>query len=380
MQIGIFTFWSSVDNYGQILQSFALQYFLNKNFDCSAEVIRYYSHHTSFLYKFKRILKIILIQVCPFLNNQFASEIRSIRRRNFREFKKNHIRYSQKICYGKRTLSKFASKYDVLIAGSDQVWSMMLDDFANTVYYLDFGKPSQLRISYAASFGRRTYPDSLNFRLSQELKRFDMISVRESDGVEICKRCGVEAVQVLDPTMLLRADEYNRVIKNKKSHSYIFLYVINICSEDDIYWKEIYSIIKTRNVVCTSASGYKKNNITLKGVIYEYSTVDEWLSNIEFSDFVITTSFHGVAFSLIFRKNFVYIPLKGDYAESNNRVLDLLSELRLESRVLHNSANFKDILEEDIDYNIVDIKLAALRITSITYLKKAIDNHALVSR
>lgn len=373
MEIGIFTFWASQDNYGQTLQSFALQYFIRSKWHCKVEVIRYFARKPLFKYVLKKTLKEYIAQICPFLKEDWAMEYRGIKKRNFEGFKRKHINYSSRVCYGKRDLSCYAKKYDILIAGSDQIWSMMLDNPNNSVYYLDFGTKEQKRISYAASFGQIEYPVELESKLRKELERFNAISVRESDGVSICKACGQEAVQVLDPTLLLEEDVYRSFTKKCRTQKYCFLYILNITSEDDIYWKDLKNYIIPKNIVCTTGSGYMKNKVFLNGVEYENSTITQWLSNIAFADSVITTSFHGVVFSIIFRKNFIYIPLKGAHAASNNRVLDLLNKLGLSQRILEDKTGLSEIFNNPIDYVPVYERLNLQKAASIEYLANALN-------
>lgn len=369
MEIGIFTFWSSKDNYGQILQSFALQYFLNLQENINAEVIRYYSTKESLLTRLKTSIKQILLRICPIIDRRLALKYNKIQERSFDTFKCKYINYSKSIYYGRNELNKNVQKYDVLIAGSDQVWSMMLDNPQNSVYFLDFGNRKQKRISYAASFGLRTYPKELKEKLKIQLARFSAISVREKDGVSICNDCGCTAIQVFDPTLLLDKEVYLPFILSSRKEPYTFLYILNV-SKDDVFWNKIRFCIKTNKILGTTASGYTSDQVILDGVEYENSTIHQWMSNIAYADTVITTSFHGVVFLIIFQKDFIFIPLKGKYAQSNNRVFDLLSKIELENRILFNDSSIECLLQNKIDYSVVEPKLKSFRNKSIEFLKE----------
>lgn len=368
MEIGIFTFWASKDNYGQTLQSFALQHFLNMQNGIQAEVIRYYAFKKSVRSKIKSLIKKVVLCAFPFIARETVEACKKIRQRDFKSFKQRNIPYSSKILYGKDALNKCCRKYDVLIAGSDQIWSMMLDNPMNSVYYLDFGTKVQKRISYAASFGLHSYPSILKDELRKQLSRFDFISVRENDGIEICRECGVDAVQVLDPTLLLEKSVYRQFLLKKRTIPYTFMYVLNINDSNDINWTELRKNIKTSRIIGTNGSGYTKSQIILDGVEYENSTIEQWLSNIAYAELVITTSFHGVVFSILFEKNFVYIPLKGKYSQSNNRAVNLLHQLSLEYRALNNERRFVDILNDNINYTLINQKLNVLKKKSINFL------------
>ena len=373
MNIGIFTFWTSKDNYGQILQSFALQFYLNRIKNVHAEIIRYYAHKYPPYVRVKIWLKRYLLQLFPFIDRDSYESTRMIEMRNFKQFKRNNIRYSSKILYGKNDLNRFCNQYDVLIVGSDQVWSMMLDNPDNTVYYLDFGTKKQKRISYAASFGTNSYPKELKHNLTQQLSRLEYISVREEDGMTICKECGVSSTHVLDPTFLLDKKVYEKFLVNKLRNPYVYIYILNILDGDEIDWFRLRKQITTKNIVGSNGSGYTSAKVVLEGVDYENSTIEQWISNIAFAECIITTSFHGVVFSIIFERNFVFIPLKGAYSQSNNRVTSLLKQLGLEDRILDDTQNLKNILCENINYFSVRKTLNKLKENSIGYINKSLN-------
>lgn len=368
MYVGIFTFWSSKDNYGQTLQSFALQYFLNHQNGINAEVIRYYATKLPLIARIKIAVKKKLLNICPSINRSQYDNIKSIGERNFVKFKKQNIRYSSSISYGKNELNQVCGKYDILITGSDQVWSMLLDNPDNSVYYLDFGNKKQKRISYAASFGLQVYPPNLMSELHHQLSRFDCISVREYDGVDICEKIGVKAVHVLDPTFLLDKKVYEKFLKRKPAISYTFMYVLNITDGSDIGWDNLRKDIASSLIIGTNGSGYTSSQVILDGIAYENSTIEEWLTNIAYADMIVTTSFHGVVFSIIFEKEFVFIPLKGRHVQSNNRVLSLLNKLDLTDRVLFDDRTFKQIENSKIDYAKVNHQLDRFRNESIRFL------------
>lgn len=373
MEVGIFTFWTSKDNYGQTLQSFALQYFLNHQSGMNAEVIRYYATKLPLIVRIKNTVKRILLYICPSINRSQYENIKSLEERNFAKFKKYHIKYSSSISYGKIELNQVSGKYDALITGSDQVWSMLLDNPDNSVYYLDFGNKKQKRISYAASFGLQVYPSNIIGELHNQLSRLDYISVREEDGVDICNKAGVNSVHVLDPTFLLDKKVYEKLLKSPPTISYTFMYVLNIKDGDDIDWNNLRKEIATSLIIGTNGSGYTSSQVILDGIVYENSTIEKWLTNIAYADMIVTTSFHGVVFSIIFEKEFVFIPLKGKHAQSNNRVLSLLNKLDLTDRVLFEGRTFKQIEKNKIDYKKVNQKLDRFRNESIRFLMDSLN-------
>lgn len=368
MEIGIFTFWSSLDNYGQILQSFALQRYLNEQQGVHAEIIRYYEAKIPRRYKFLNWVKKMFLCI-PVVNKFLPQKWRIEYERHFSSFKSMWINYSSHVSYGKKELNKFSSKYDILITGSDQVWSMLLNNANNSVYFLDFGNKYQRRISYAASFGMKDYPISLKSKLRHCLSKLDAVTVRELDGITICKSCGKKADLALDPTFLLDRKVYLTLGKSKQTVSFAYLYVLNVANKDDIYWDVLLKYIKTPRIIGTTASGYSTTQLKVDGVEYENSTIEQWLYNIANANIVITTSFHGVVFSIIFHKEFIFIPLQGGYSQSNNRVFDLLNNLGIENRIVSDKKSVEKMILNHIDYDKVEKKLEPLRKFSKSYLK-----------
>ena len=381
MRIGIVTFWQTTDNYGQVLQAYALQKYLLLN-GHEPFFIRYNFIERK-LHKplWKRLLKKVL--VFPEIKRlqrekreryNIEKDKKSNAERLFSEFRKTHFIFSEKSYNTLQELRTDSPKADCYIAGSDQVWAQLLNIDDNKVFFLDFGPKRILRISYAASFAMMTYPPTLCKRLKKQLSHFNAISVREDSGVEICASVGVKAQKVLDPTLLIDKQNYQGLISSisRKEKSYVYIYSLNIESPKDIGWNKIkkYADCHNWNVIVTSSSGY----ITGDGVWnnekvqLEKATIEEWLSNIVHSNLFVTTSFHGVVFAIILQKDFVYVPLKGKYAKGNNRALNLLSSLNLSERVYSEDNSFERVIENLIDWDVVSRLLQKERKISEDFL------------
>lgn len=387
MRIGIITFWESNDNYGQVLQAYALQQVL-KNMGHNPFQIRYSlnascinSSHPSLI---KRILKIMTIYPL----------VKSIRRKNalrkdaayelvieeknkirkFKEFREKHILNSDIIYKSIKELRENPPLADCYITGSDQVWTMLLSNENNKAYFLDFGDSKVKRISYAASFARKSYPNELIGELKTQLKKFDAVSVREKEGIDICVEAGREdTVCVLDPTFLLDSSYYNNLFTNISTPDhYIFVYSINIRKPEELSWKEVvrYSKAQRIEIITTTSSGHFAGREILSDTKYLYATIPEWLAFIKNADIVFTTSFHGIAFCLIFNTPFVYFPLSGQGAKGNGRVLNLLNSLGLESRVYQ--GNLERIIDNNIDWFKVNKSLFKFKEDSCYYLNSAL--------
>lgn len=377
MRIGITTFWQSADNYGQALQCFALQQQLTK------------IGHEPFLIKYipsqdinptsiaEKLWK--LIQIYPIflklkrmrkakLEKAFALKNRQ---RRFEEFRENHIITNGSIYHGLSNIQNNPPYADCYLCGSDQVWSMLLDNTENEAYYLNFGNKNTKRIAYAASFGRDVYPDGLNDKLYDMLARFDAISVREKTGIDICAKVGIKAINVLDPTLLLTMKEYASIIeKPSLNERYFYTYSINVTSKKDLCWNALRKYANQHGFrsISTTSSGYLTGKEICPNTEYIYATIPQWLGFIQNAEFVATTSFHGVAFCLIMHTNFIYFPLKGTHSRGNSRVVSLLDSLGLHEKIFNDNMTIQQCIEHPINWDVVEAKLSVKKSESIKFL------------
>lgn len=382
MRIGIVTHWMSVDNYGGMLQTFALQRYLC-DLGHDAYIIRFYisgpSNIPQMVRKIGQSLKIIKSYLFEGTEHRYEYHQKKTwnTMRNFDEFRKQYIALTPN---SYNSLKEIQNKYpdaDLYITGSDQVWACDLTNHNNWIFYLDFGDKKTKRISYAASFGFSYFPGKDEVKFKELLDNFDAISVRETNGKEICKKYGFDAVRSVDSTMLLPPKIYiDMMAPCKHNKQFAFFYSVNVSYPEEIYWRKIKSILDAKNleIIITTGSGYNSAKEIFEDVTYDYATVEEWLSNIYYSEIVLTASFHGVVFALMLQKDFIYLPLKGKAGEGNNRIIDLLKSVGLESRLVRTAEDLDAILNNHIDYTkLQDAKLQCLVANSCDYLKKAIN-------
>lgn len=385
MKIGIITLWQSSDNYGQQLQCWALQQELIK-LGHEPYLIRYDIEHkfskSSKPSIFKKLLKLLLVYpIVPFFirkirerKEQKLCDYNALRNveRNFANFRKENIIMSNQVYTSLQNLRENPPKADAYIVGSDQVWAFLLDKYENRVMFLDFGEESIRRIAYAPSFSMKSYPNKLKSLLKENLKRFDFLSVREQTGVSICKELGFNVKAVVDPTLLLGKNDYMDIKGlDVNDGCYIYLYYLNVTEEKEIEW-ELLKKYATRNglkIIATPASGYIPGRELFDGAEYRYANIPQWISLIDNANMVVTTSFHGVVFCILHHTPFVYFPLKGRFARGNNRVLDLLKEVGLESRCY---SEFNKMMKENVDWDMVDFRLNDNRLKSLDYLHHAL--------
>lgn len=386
MKIGVITFWQSEDNYGQQLQCWALQKYLEAQ-GHNAYLIRYdvigrkmYKSRWRYIIK-----KMLFLDAITYLFRSEEKEKKKVKDtllkknkiRQFDFFRKENLRMSERLYRSLKDLQKNPPDANAYITGSDQVWSQSLEYKENETFYLNFGHNVTKRIAYATSFGYDHYPEKLEDKLAVNLKRFDFISVREQSGVSICQKLGYTVKRCVDPTMLLTSITFDTLLQksvtSRNDRPFVFIYTLNIINKHDVYFDEIKKYADRKEIICTPASGMTLG-LELFGdeVRYDYATIPEWLSNIREAELVVTTSFHGVAFCILYHTKFAYVPLKGNKSGQNDRILTLLQSLGLMGRCVENGFQFGQIANTEIEWRIIDEKLETLRTDSRDFLKEAL--------
>lgn len=259
--------------------------------------------------------------------------------------------------------------YDAFVVGSDQVWR---EEYSPRIqsYFLDFmpEDDKRKRIAYAASFGKESdyiSPEKMP-KCRRLLGRFDAVSVREAEGVDIVRRdFGRHQVEkVLDPTLLLSTTDYEALIAPADRHSspYIASYILD---PNDDKTAILTQLATDKNLPVSEI------NISIRPE--GMPTVSQWLANFADADFVVTDSFHGCVFSIIFGKPFIAI---ANAERGLGRFVSLLSEFGLMSRLVYNLDDFstkRQHLLEPLDYSPVHQRHDALRHHSLAWLKNALE-------
>lgn len=372
MKIGITTFWDSFDNYGQLLQSWALQSYL-KNEGHSPFLIRY--HRTSLKWK-DSPKKYVVFQIKDLIKKTYSQWWR----RGFKDFRQTKIINSLQDYNNIAELKSKPPVADAYITGSDQVWNYEMSSEDLECFFLQFGDKNIKRISYAPSIGHPTYDPKTLQIVADYLSEFSNVSVREKNAIDIFKSVNINAIQVLDPTLLLKEKDYDCLLCQHTRDPYVFIYSMNYVSLNDLPFSEIQEYAKNENfkIVVTNGTGLHKSVKLFDGVTYSYATPGEWLSNIKNSELVVTASFHGVVFCLIYHKRFIYTPLmgvwKGKIVEKrgNVRVRDLLENVGLNQCIYSSDVPFDQYIHQEIDWISVENKLNELREYSYDYLRKAL--------
>lgn len=264
-----------------------------------------------------------------------------------------------------KELQKEALDYDCLIVGSDQTWNPLISKNKCLAYFLDFGSEKLKRISYASSFGLGVWPaeySDLIDHINKLLHRFSAISVREKTGQLILKnQFGLESSLVLDPTMLHTS--YDEIMPHTNPNHRIICYLLNRTpSQLDM----CRLLSKSTDIKARMIS----NVYPLSGFEYCYPpAVKGWIEQIAGADMVVTDSFHGLVFSLLYHRQVAVIPVDNG---RSSRLLDLLALVGLEDHVFKSVDNLKmnmEVIKAPIDYVRVDSILRTYRKKSIDYLR-----------
>lgn len=253
-------------------------------------------------------------------------------------------------------------RYDAVLYGSDQIWrKQSLHNDYNPIYFGLNNIPTKMHIAFSASMGFLPQSPSEKSRIKELVGHLDKIAVRERDLKELLDSLGVENVrQTLDPTLLLDSSVWDAIIpKTEESNSnYVLVYALH---PDVFNMQEIQNYAVKRNLQVKVLYGDAKHQKT-KDVITTAGP-QSFIQLIKNADFVFTSSFHGLAFSIIYKKQF-YTSFK----DNSNRAQTLLLSLGLQDRFLLPGAHIPDnaIL---IDYSRVSKSLTPLKEYTLDYLK-----------
>lgn len=365
MKIGILTLPFN-NNYGGYLQAYALMTVL-KRMGHDVELI--YRRHNKrslkcrLLYIFKTLVKCILRKPHGPLIPSLEYDHRQAGKMMM-PFVDKYISPRTKPYYTTTDMEKSCKgKYDVVIVGSDQVWRPMYVPNIND-FFLEFIKDKNVRkIAYAASFGTATpeYTDLQKKVCGKLISEFQAISVREKSALKVIENFGWQVNSmpqlVLDPTFLLPSKEYLKHIKLKRCDQ-IFCYVLDRTErtrELILYVEKLLNLPYYEMLKDVDKKTFLKPSVEI------------WLSNIYNARFILTDSFHGMVFSIIFNKPFAVYVNKDRGAD---RFVSLLSFIGLEDRMINDESDVDNLIKKTIKWEDVNEKLETLKKQSIQFLNE----------
>lgn len=363
-------------NFGGTLQAFALQKTLI-GMGYQVETLNYQWKKTSDLRKVLSVLKQKILsnrKVYPF----FEKELKIINSEH-QNFIDNNINYSAILYSNEELINYFDdNNFDAVIVGSDQVWRVAYSPRIES-FFLDFlnDKKGIKKIAYSASFGidEWQFDKQKTIELKELLKKFQSVSVREKSAVDLCQQyLDVEAQHTLDPTLLLEAKEYLKLLNPKQQVSNnigkIFVYVLD---KNENKQKIINTISQNlgKEIFYNQPEKTVKESFIIKDLNhYIYPSIENWIKSFIEADFIVTDSFHGSVFSILFNKPFISIVNRERGA---SRFESLLGQLNLTNRMVNDISEISiDLIHDKINYRSVNEKLTDLKYKSIDYLNKAL--------
>lgn len=362
MKIAVLTLPWSI-NYGNVLQCYALQHILRRmGHDVSILERRVPFVSRARLFFTRLIKAYILRKESRYYGVKTENEIVG---RNFQTFRRKYMHIYQ---FSKWT-SIHEHAFDAVVVGSDQVWRKQYNDGPIQHMYLDFAKDWKClkRIAYAVSFGT----DKLEYSIdeinecSSLLKLFDAISMREVSGVELCKKnFGIDAMYCIDPALLLSADDYLELLDGWNLPKYsngLFCYFLDSSDKKKQLAKHV-SVEKGLDIFKAYKPDIWMRDKTLEERIQ--FPVEYWIAGFRDAEFVVTDSFHGCVFSILFNKPFIVI---GNEERGMARFMSLLSMFHLEDRLVLLEDNY-EICDKPIQWNEVNNILKEKREESLNFL------------
>ena len=371
MKIGILTLPFN-NNYGGYLQAYALMTVL-KNIGHDVELIYRKHNKRPLSLRVKYFLK-TFIKCCIGRKHGrlLLDQDKELREKgvNIMPFVDTYISPKTKQLFSTKTLGKLCNnRYDAIIVGSDQVWR---PDYVPNIqnFFLNFIHNDKIiKISYAASFGERKpkYTEQERIECGQLIQLFDHVSLREDSGLCVIKDFGwktkISPKIVLDPTMLLDKAHYERLLtQNGSNGDYVCTYLLD---DNSITNDLTETIVKTLNIPKVSILDEKN----WKKSTYKMPSIEYWLQRIHDAKFVVTDSFHGTVFCILFNVPFIVYNNQG---RGSDRFLTLLGHFGLEDRLVSDVSNIDKLMKSDILWEDTNLKIQNKKKESLSYLYSSI--------
>lgn len=352
------TTFQSAYNYGAILQAYALQQYLDTNFaktvilDYHNEDIDKSYQKPSIQYFFKKPKHAIfkVIQHILYKGKHHKIDL----------FREHYLRLTKR--YDEKNINEAEDEGDIFITGSDQVWNNMIIGYDNT-YFLKFAK-NKRTCSYAASFGISEIQTQFRAFYKAGLENIDYISVRENQGVTLVNKIAErDACLVPDPTLLLECEKWKKlIIKQNEKRRYILVYKITRAEKMLDFARKLSK--KTGLPIVYIPNDLKDGII---GTVKFNVGPQEWLGYIDNAEYVVTNSFHGTVFSIIFNKRF-FCEVSLKVNPSTSRLMSLLQIFDLEERRIDKFS--EELLGKEIDRENVNKILKMQKNSANTFLRQ----------
>lgn len=351
------TTWFHHQNYGTALQAIAL-FEVIKSFGYDVDVVDYIPHNTRYTNEKHTFFSD---------SERFVDEARTNR---FEQFVEKSFEFTKK-CVDDEDFISLNKKYKAFVAGSDQIWSPIVFD---SRYYLDYVSDNRKKISYGSSFGVPIVKnDMVRDRMANLMSQFAHLAAREDAGVRLIQEVAErDAIQVLDPTLLLSYDEWTKIIpprKSKKKDKYILCYFLG---DNQNQWKHVERISKQYKLPVKVIPTFTKDESY--GELQHGVGPVELIKLIDSAELVLTDSFHGSLFAIIYSKPFYAFERfhKDDPVSQNSRLYNILKLLNIKDHLIGYEDQIRSKYDDKIDFIKIHKIIDENRQHSVAYLKDSL--------
>ncbi|RPA66593.1 polysaccharide pyruvyl transferase family protein [Cyclobacteriaceae bacterium YHN15] len=355
-----------VYNFGASLQAYALMTYLKK-LGHDVEIINYKPDYLTFnLWAIgDKWSKNPLLRFAYYSYVVPKRLLMQSRRKKFDVFTRNKLQLTAQKYYSFDELKKNPPQANVFFAGSDQIWNPLLPNGKDPSFFLEFAEKGTVKASYAASFAVSDIPADLVTNTTRMLSQFNHISIRETSGMDILNKYGLEGELVVDPVFLLQKSEWKEQVPYHIEEPYIF-----------VYDQENNRMMRDAAVFLAKKYGWKIYAIE---ALYPMSYADKQIKDAGPEDFLaliqsckvcLTNSFHCISFSLIFEKSFFLF--KRTHLQVNSRMVDLLTYLGIQAHIVEEIDD--NLVVKEIEYTTVNERLYTRRIISYEFIEKVLNS------
>lgn len=352
-------------NYGSVLQSYATQRILEEA-GLQCEILDYISPY--------RAKKLLFLEYPPRLEGKkvkkilyYAAKIPSfaIKDITFGGFIKKYLKLSPKQYITNEDILKNPPKADIYISGSDQVWNSKYNHGVDPSYYLNYAQPGSKKMAFVSSFGRSELSKEESDIVEPMLKEYDNISVREDSAADILAGMGIGSEVLIDPTLQVRKEDWLSLASPllvKQRYLLLFL----LYNEDNGATEYAQRVAKEKGLKVVKLSWELKKPAGVD-YLFTHRKPQDFLSLFANAGFIVTNSFHGVAFSINLNREFAFVPR----SEFNGRIESLLRLTNLECRKVSDLSDIS-LLNTKVEYDKVNEILQRERNKAKQYLLSVI--------
>lgn len=357
-----------VDNFGACLQALALQNRLLE-MGCDVNILNYSNRYQSDenLWTVRKIMQFSprrLIQIALLRKESRKRKIR------FNEFRASYLKLTDEYYYRDSDYTNLAGRYELFVCGSDMIWA---EDFIEDwpIFYLSFAKSKQC-MGYAPSFGKNMISKSNSQECARLLSDISFLSCREAAGCRLIQQLSGrdDVYHVIDPTLLYNGDEWKQILHIENpivAGSYVLVYVFGGIKG---YRKDFFRRVKQKERIVYIPMGFDE--------FKSFNACRQAIGPVEFvnlfsnAEAVITDTYHGMLFSIIFEKPFYVLKRKdkSTWAKQDDRMKDMLEQLGISERFIDETADLGNFRK--MDYKVIKEKLRNLKTESIEYISGAL--------